>query len=646
MPQGNTLHNVVFVNGRFVAMGELGTILTSGDGTNWVQRESGVTESLRDCAYGGGRYVMVGDFGTVLTSADAAVWTRQFASTFYSLKGITHADGQFVAVGEQTAILTSPDGVNWVLRSSGDWDLHDVVHADGRYVAVGGTPGSSSPSEPATGVILTSLDARVWTPRVLNGNTMFVSVAAGAGMFAVLGDRSAYYGAGGLWTSGDGEVWEPSAFQLNGFTSISFGNGKWVAADGDVRYPNYGYGNILVSTDLANWSAAVTNAGVVSGVASGNGQFIASRADGSLLASADGLTWVNPGGESLPLSFNDLKYLNGSFVGVGLSQLGYSKDGTTWTNFISPTNTGYLFSIAYGGGRYVAGGEYRTVWTSTDGVTWTNPAPELSIIPYVADVLVAYGNGVFVGTAGYNGDMLTSPDGLQWTVQQLDTNGNSYVYFRDIVFGEGRFVAVADGIVATSCDGTNWCCKPINQWLWRVTSGQGRFVAVGENVIATSEDGTNWAYQVSSKFGLLSDVAYGAGLFVAVGGVRETRLPVETPIWVSGDGLRWSKRSSKTPRNLYAVAYGNGTFVIGGGAGGVLQSDPLVYLTLTRQPPPQLLLWGPANRTYRIESSDGFDPLNRWVEMVTFTSSNSPAEVIDTAWTRGSNKFYRAVLLP
>jgi hypothetical protein len=646
LPQGNTLQNVAFVNGQFIAMGELGTILGSGDGTNWVRRESGVTESLRDCAYGGGRYVMVGDFGTVLTSADASVWTQQFAGTFYSLKGITHGDGQFVAVGEQTTIFTSPDGMNWTLRSSGNWDLHDVVHADGTYVAVGGTTGSSSSSEPTTGVILTSPDARVWTHRVLAGNATFVSVAAGAGTFAVAGGRSSYYGVPVLWTSSDAEVWEPGDFQSLGFTSISFGDGKWVAAEGDIRYPHYGCGTILVSPDLQNWSAAVVNAGETRGIAFGNGHFIASRADGSLLASTDGLTWDNPGAEPLSLSFNDLKYLNGSFAGVGYGKLGFSKDGSTWTNIVSPTNTGYLFSIAYGHGRYVAGGECRTVWTSTDGVTWTNPAPELSVIPYVSDVAVAYGNGVFVGAAGYNGDILTSPDGLQWTVQQLNTNENTYVYFRDIAFGEGRFVAVSERAVATSCDGTNWCYSPINQSLWRVTSGKGKFVAVGNSVIATSDDGTNWTYQISNKFGLLSDVAFGAGFFVVVEGVADTQLPVETPIWVSVDGLRWSKRSSKTPRNLIAVAYGNGTFVIGGGAGEVLQSDPFVYLTLTKHPQSQMLLWGPANRTYRIEFLNGFDPLNNWVEMATVASSNCPTAATDPASTNGSKRFYRAVLLP
>jgi hypothetical protein len=141
LPQGNALHNVVFVNGTYVAVGELGTILISNDGTNWLRRESGVIEDLRDCAYGGGHYTIVGDFGTVLTSLDAVSWTSQYASSFYSLNGITYAGGQFVAIGEQTTILTSPDGTVWTPRSSGIWELFDIVQAEGLYVAVGGNRG-------------------------------------------------------------------------------------------------------------------------------------------------------------------------------------------------------------------------------------------------------------------------------------------------------------------------------------------------------------------------------------------------------------------------------------------------------------------------------------------------------------------------
>ena len=205
LPQGNALHNVAFVNGRYVATGEMGTLLTSNDGTNWVSQKAGTPLELRDCAYGAGKYVVVGDFGTVLTSTDAQTWTSQYAGTFYSLNGVTFAARLFVAVGEQTTILTSADGVTWVQRSSGSHDLSDVIQADGLFIASGGNAGVFCGH--GTSLILTSPDASVWTYRVLKSGTPFTSLAWGGGQTAAV--TRSDFGVLELWTSANGVDWQP-----------------------------------------------------------------------------------------------------------------------------------------------------------------------------------------------------------------------------------------------------------------------------------------------------------------------------------------------------------------------------------------------------------------------------------------------------
>ena len=138
-PQGNPLYNVTYINGNWVSVGELGTLLFSTNGTNWISRQSDVQQTdLHGCAFGSGVYVVVGDFGTVLTSSDGISWTQRFTGTFYSLKSVTYAAGKFSAVGETPSTLTSPDGINWTSHSSGNWVLNDVLRAQGFYVAVGG----------------------------------------------------------------------------------------------------------------------------------------------------------------------------------------------------------------------------------------------------------------------------------------------------------------------------------------------------------------------------------------------------------------------------------------------------------------------------------------------------------------------------
>jgi hypothetical protein len=640
LPQGNRLLNVVAANGTFIALGELGTLLTSTDGTNWVRRECGTTLSLRNCAYGGGQYVVVGDFGTVLTSSNLDSWTPEYAGTFHSLNGITYANSQFLAVGEGATIVTSPDGVLWTTRASGDWPLSDVAFGSGTYVAVGGSPATANTA--GIGVVLTSPDGVVWSLGTLISEP-FYSVAYGGGVFATISATS-YGDASGVWTSSDGRDWLPTATSPYYLSRIIYGQGKWIAGQGQPsNFSYFGTGATYASDDLENWSEVVSNSVGIAGIASAKGKFAAARQDGTFSISADGVTWTNTAPEPLTFYFRDLKYLNGSFVGVGNYSASFSPDGTVWTNAVALSNN--LISITYGNGLYVAGGEYRTVWTSTDGVNWTNPAPDIGIYPYSSDVHVAFGNGTFVGAAGYSADILTSPDGLNWSVQQL-TNGSYYIYFEDITFGNGRFVAVSPQIIATSADGTNWFVSTPTNAPSAVASGNGKFVAVGPDFIMTSTDGTNWTSQISSQFGPLSKVAFGGGFFVAVASQPYSQgLPVESPIWISSDGIHWTRSRSKTSRGLSNVTFGDGTFVIAGDNSLILQSDPIINLSLAITGVPQLLLSGPINRSYRIDCTSDLSTTNQWTPLTNITVSESPATFTDTTWTNCPARFYRAVLL-
>jgi hypothetical protein len=72
--------------------------------------------------------------------------------------------------------------------------------------------------------------------------------------------------------------------------------------------------------------------------------------------------------------------------------------------------------------------------------------------------------------------------------------------------------------------------------------------------------GTTWTLRIGLNH--LSSVAYGNGLFVAVGRSDAGRGTILT----SPDGVTWTVRASPTSNQLNGVTYGNGLFVaVGGG---------------------------------------------------------------------------------
>lgn len=108
------LRCVILAGSLFVAVGDNGTITTTGDPSIWsTLQNSGTTIDLLSVCYGASLFVAVGNNGTVLTSPDTFVWTPQTTNTTLSLRSITYTGTTFVAVGDLGIILTSTDAVTW-----------------------------------------------------------------------------------------------------------------------------------------------------------------------------------------------------------------------------------------------------------------------------------------------------------------------------------------------------------------------------------------------------------------------------------------------------------------------------------------------------------------------------------------------------
>ncbi|HHX95294.1 MAG TPA: hypothetical protein GX691_05725 [Clostridia bacterium] len=190
------------------------------------------------------------------------------------------------------------------------------------------------------------------------------------------------------------------------------------------------------------------------------------------------------------------------------------------------------------------------------------------------------GEKVYVGV-GENGAVIRSEDnGQTWTQYW------SGIHAEAVAYGNGKFVAVGDGI-AVSEDGKSWSATNAPEWDYfeDVAYGSGKFMALGyqggENYIFSSTDGQSWEAN-----GVSAGIQCRA---VASDGSRFVIITNDTTILVSDDGEKWSSYDVPVPGNSSArwdyLAYGDGKFVawfgsINKGAIAVLKAGAVAWQVL------------------------------------------------------------------
>ena len=301
-------------------------------------------------------------------------------------------------------------------------------------------------------------------------------------------------------------------------------------------------------------------------------------------AIADPVVWIAVADSKFSTTNNILSiaYGNGKFVAGGTEgRMAYSTDnGVTWTAvanspFGSATDgTSSIRSIAYGGGRFIAMGASMAAY-SPDGIIWT----ALDQYP-VSRHVVAYGDGKFV-VGGATGTMAYSTDnGASWT-----SITNSIIYpgiIGSIAYGDGKFVAGGEkaGTMAYSTDGVTWndmANSPFNtapsnaHYIYGIAYGGGKFVAADnyDGRMAYSTDGITWNVAANSPFTSgIRGIAYGGGKFVAVG--------QDGKMAYSANGITWNVVANSTfgTTQISAIAYANGRFVAVGSNGKMAYSPP------------------------------------------------------------------------
>lgn len=298
----------------------------------------GFTDRLRDIAYTSnatlGKYCAVGDGPSIITSSDGDTWVEQthgYTGSYFL--GVATNDSIWVAVGGDGstgtpgAIYTSADGVTWVDRTPATNMIYFFkVHWDGtNFIAGSGNAAAGA---------WTSPDGITWTARTLPG----IASTSLAYRFADNGSGRVVCGAnnGKLWYSDDsGASWTAATSPLeDDFTISSLRNVIWngsyfLAARNNVIYNiDFAAGEatpMIVSADGINWvyEPAFPNSSIRPP------QFYEMGVDGSgtILAVGYGGPAFTGTGSSGSITWTELPRLA---VGLTLWPRGSVHDGTSW----------------------------------------------------------------------------------------------------------------------------------------------------------------------------------------------------------------------------------------------------------------------------------------------------------------------------
>jgi len=223
------IYNLVFAHDRFFAFTK-GKMVSSKDGVIWKKVETdaadyGYQDTLQNIAYGSGKFVAVGTSGRMAYSDDGENWTIISDVLETSIYQITYGGGKFIA-GQGGYRAYSTDGVNWIKDAIGSY--MGITYGRDKFVA-----GSND-------VMVYSADGITWTKTTSSLPGGVQGLAYGGGYFI------AFTINGHMIYSKDGVNWRESV--INAFSPsedivrIAYGEGKFIVAggvQGDAS-PNYG----------------------------------------------------------------------------------------------------------------------------------------------------------------------------------------------------------------------------------------------------------------------------------------------------------------------------------------------------------------------------------------------------------------------
>ncbi|HUO58280.1 MAG TPA: protease pro-enzyme activation domain-containing protein [bacterium] len=597
-------------------------VWSSDDGVVWKQVTSSAAFSPRyrlgALVFNGAMYVLGGDaaftyppacnsnaaFNDVWTSTDGATWTPVTANAAFpagaGLDSVVCGNAMWVMT--TGGVWVSTDGASWtqtnttaplgnsypkpISYNQSVWIGGNTVSNSGCCQLPTPTPTIDPTPTPTLAVCASGQPGNSWSsvatgvaPANMNGMTAF-DVGNGPmmwlfGTYTVMGGP-----VGGVWYSSDGSSWTQAPQNASQSTVFANNNTAGRNHEGIVVFNGkiyviggYSSGGSVLS-DVWNSSDGVTWNQVTSSPVFGH------RTDFGLVVYNNKM-WLIGGASTL--TPNDAK-----------NDVWYTTDGVNWCQATASAaftpRTG-LGAVVLNNQIYVLGGQaaytyppacnsngaFGDVWTSTDGVNWTQVTPSAAFPAGAGYNSVVCGNAMWVLSG--NG-VWVSTNGSNWIQTNYATAFNAAGAPKPISFNNGV-----------------WMERPVgSNWVWNSACCQvptptptiDPTPTATLAVCATGQPGNSWTQTGTLPPSVITGLtAFDAGngpLLWQFGSYTVMGAPTGG-VWYSSTGSAWTQapqNSSQTSlfaatsstRGDYGTAVFNGKiFVIGGQISGGTQSD-------------------------------------------------------------------------
>ncbi|WP_256761608.1 hypothetical protein [Cohnella sp. WQ 127256] len=542
----DTLHDFIYGNNEYVAIGQHGTYAISKDGRRWQSQSRIGDYHLSTIVWTGKQYMMWGsrdDYGygdsMVFISADGVTWKRQDTNLDEALTKAILVNEKFYGTDHYGNAYVSTDGIQWA-------DLQTGPKGKEQVTSISSVNGLLIAQNYNGQYMATSKDGTKWIEKTNKGDDFYI--------FEIIWNGKQYVGAGngGFYTSPDAQTWKKLPFIKGGQVGNIAYDGKIYVAMGLLKQGSQTNRVIFSSTDLKNWkSTPLPGTQIISSMISTKDGFVGVSSHDPHFPkvtyyyySKDGQSWeVNLLGSSSDFNSSATNGKRTVLVGDDGAVV-YTDDGKTWrpSAILDSTLAPHLSSVVWDGKKFVAAG-LKGVYVSTDGAKWKLiqmkwREPIFNLLKY----LVWTGDRFLA--AGQFGGIFTSKDGYTWKElgNQTDFNMESLMWDGKKFIASQGLGGVKPSRIVYSSDGLKWKVAklPSASGLPYIMKNSKGYVAAGtgNDYVLTSKDGITWKKEVTNvpdANSLISD-------FISVIDdkfVRYAAYEHHATVLYSDDGVKW-----------------------------------------------------------------------------------------------------------